>query len=92
MEFIIGLIVTWGPALTAVLGVVTTVIVALGKTKDAIDSLKQDETFKQLKNELSTNIQENETIKSQIAEQSKQMDLLLDELTKIKDYRKNINQ
>lgn len=82
MEIIITLITTWGPALVAVLGVVSTVLVAIGKTKDAVESLKQDATFKSLAADLQTAITQNETLREQ-------NDLLLDEITKIKDYREN---
>lgn len=82
MEMIIALISVWCPALVAVLGVVSTVLIAIGKTKDAIDTLKQDTTFKTLAIDLQTVISQNETLREQ-------NDLLLDEITKIKDYRKN---
>lgn len=72
----------WAPSLVAILGMVYTVIVAIGKTKDAFDQLKKDETLKDLRAELKTSLKQN-------AELNEKYNLLLDELTKIKDYVKH---
>lgn len=72
----------WAPSLVAVLGIIYTVVVALGKTKDAFDALKKDETLKDLRAELKTSLRQN-------AELNEKYNLLLDELTKIKDYVKH---
>lgn len=82
MEIILSFIVTWAPSVTAILAVVSTVLIAVKKTKDAVDALKDDATMKQLKQELRDSISQNETIKEQ-------NDIIIDELTKIKDYRES---
>lgn len=82
MEIILSFIVTWAPSVTAILAVVSTVLIAVKKTKDAVDALKDDATMKQLKQELRDSISQNETIKEQ-------NDIIIDELTKIKDYRQS---
>ena len=82
MEIILSFIVTWAPSVTAILAVVSTVLIAVKKTKDAVDAFKDDTTMKQLKQELRDSISQNETIKEQ-------NDIIIDELTKIKDYRQS---
>lgn len=85
MEYILSLASIWAPSLVAILGIITTILVAIGKTKDAIDKLKDDKSFKDLKEELKKSITTNEEIKQQ-------NDLLLDELSKVKNYRANISK
>lgn len=85
MELIISLASIWAPSIVAILGIITTILIAIGKTKSAIDALKDEETMKQLKEELARTVSTNEELKQQ-------NDLILDELTKIKDYRAHLNQ
>ena len=79
IEIIVTYAAIWAPSLVAILGVVTTILIALGKTKDAFAALKKDETLKEVKDELKNCIQQNSELK-------KTNDLLLDEITKIKNY------
>lgn len=83
MEEIIKIIIEyaaiWAPSLVAILGVISTIIPALIKTKEALARLKSDETIKNL-----------ETIVTKQAAENKELTrvtkLMLDEITKIKDY------
>ena len=83
MEEILAIIIEhvsiWAPSLVAILGVVTTILVALAKTKEAFEKLNKDETLKEVKDRLIKLANEN-------AELSRCNKLLLDEITKIKDY------
>lgn len=83
MEQILAVIIEyasiWVPSLVAIFGVVATVIGAAAKTKEAFEKLNKDETLKDLKQQLSAVIQENE----ELVRCNK---LLLDEITKINNY------
>lgn len=83
MEAVIALIIQyaamWAPALVAVLGTITTVILAINKCRDAINEWKSDDTMRDIKANLAKVSQENE----ELVRCNK---LLLDEITKIKDY------
>lgn len=78
-EIIIQYASIWAPSLVAILGVITTILVALGKTKDAFDQLNRDETLKDVRKQLVSLAQEN-------AELVRCNKLLLEQITKIKDY------
>lgn len=86
MEEIIAIIVEyvsiWAPSLVAILGVVSTVLVAISKTKTALDALKKDETIKQLEAKFTEQAKTNEEL-------IRCNKLLLDQITKIKDYADN---
>ena len=75
----------WAPSLAAILGIVTTIVVAMSKTKEAFEKLNKDETLKEIKTKLDAVINENE----ELVRCNK---LLLDQLTKIKDYADNIKE
>lgn len=83
METIIALIIQyaamWAPALVAILGVVATVITAINKCRDAIQEWKDDKTLKEVNEKLEKVAAENE----ELIHCNK---LLLDKITKIKDY------
>lgn len=83
MEAVIALIIQyaamWAPALVAVLGTITTVILAINKCRDAINEWKSDDTMRDIRANLAKVSQENE----ELVRCNK---LLLDEITKIKDY------
>lgn len=83
MEEIIKIILEyaaiWGPSLVAVLGTVYTVLVAIGKCKEAADKLKNDTTLKDLGTQFARLAKDNEDL----VYTNK---LLLDEITKIKGY------
>jgi hypothetical protein len=79
IQIIIEYASIWAPSLVAILGVVTTILVALGKTKDAFAKLNKDETLKEINTKLTQVANENE----ELVRCNK---LLLDEITKIKGY------
>lgn len=79
LQIIVEYVAIWAPSLVAVLGVVSTVLVALSKTKEAFSKLNKDETLKELKTEMKKLVSENE----ELVRCNK---LLLDNYTKIKDY------
>ena len=83
MEAVIALIIQyaaiWAPALVAVLGTITTVILAINKCRDAIHEWKTDDTMRDIRANLAKVSKENE----ELVRCNK---LLLDEITKIKDY------
>lgn len=72
----------WMPSVTAILGIVATVLVAVSKVKTAIDDLKKTDTLKELSEDLKAVINENKNLKEQC-------DILIDEITKIKNYRES---
>ena len=79
LAVIIEYVAIWAPSLVAVLGVVTTVLTTMSKTKTALDALKKDETIKRME-------QKFEEMAAQNAELVRCNKLLLDEVTKIKNY------
>lgn len=83
MEAIFALIIEyvaiWAPSLIAVLGTVSTVILAIAKCKEAAEKWKNDETIKDMKTQFIQMASQNE----ELVRTNK---LLLDEITKIKNY------
>ena len=79
LQVIVEYVAIWAPSLVAILGTITTVILAINKCRDAILDWKNDETLHGVKNELVKISQENE----ELVRCNK---LLLEELTKIKGY------
>lgn len=79
LQVIVEYVAIWAPSLVAILGTITTVILAINKYRDAILDWKNDETLHGVKNELVKISQENE----ELVRCNK---LLLEELTKIKGY------
>ena len=69
----------WAPSLVSVAGVITTVLLAIGKTKNAAEALKNDVELANLAKETKRLANENE----ELVRCNK---LLLDNITKIKDY------
>jgi hypothetical protein len=82
IEIISSYIAIWLPSLVSIVSLIGVVLTALSKTKTAINELKQDKTFKDLGTQLKANMEQNNEIKEQY-------DIIIDELTKIKDYREN---
>lgn len=82
LELIIEYVSIWAPSLVAILGVVATILTAISKTKDFINTIKADIDFKSLKEDLNRLSKENE----ELVRCNK---LLLDQITKIKDYADN---
>lgn len=105
MEVIIALIIQhatiWAPALAAVFGIVFSVVKAIGKISTAINEAKAE--LAKLKGE---QVEENNAHQAKIAELEAKIeayqsrlnailtreDLLLDELTKIKNYAETIEK
>lgn len=79
LNILVEALAIWAPSLTAIVGVVYTVITALNKTKAAWNELKENTDFKALKKDLETALKQNEEL-------ILQNNLLLDRITKIKDY------
>lgn len=86
MEAILELILTyvsmWAPSLVAILATVYTVAVGIKKFVDLINSVKEDTNFKEVNDKLATLTAENEEL-------IRCNKLLLDRITKIKDYADN---
>jgi hypothetical protein len=86
MEEIVSIIINyasvWMPSVTAILGIVTTTLLAISKTKTAIDDLRKTDILKTLSNDLKKALSDNKELKEQ-------NDILIDELKKIKDYRES---
>lgn len=85
LEVVIQYASIWAPSLVAILGVCTTVLIALSKTKEAFEKLNKDETLKEVNNKLSTLSREN-------AELVRCNKLLLEQITKIKNYADEIKR
>lgn len=81
IEILVTYISIWLPSLVSVLSSVGVVFIALGKMND----INKNQLLKELSDKLTTALNENEDIKLQNS-------LLLDELTKIKDYAKAIKK
>ena len=79
LKIIVDYIAIWAPSLVAILGMVVTIIGALSKAREAIKEFKNDETLKEMNKKLSKVINENE----ELVRCNK---LLLEQITKIKDY------
>lgn len=79
IEIIIEYATMWTPALVAVLSIIATVCMALGKVKTAIDTFKSDKTLADLHDDLARLSNEN----NELVRCNK---LLLDKITKIENY------
>lgn len=75
----------WLPSLVSVIGVVAAILSALSKAKAGIEEFKQDKTVKNLSVELQKALNENKEIKQEL-------DIVIDELKKIENYRKELNK
>lgn len=75
----------WMPSVTAILGIVTTTLLAVSKVKTAIDDLKKTDELAALCKELKAVRDENKELKEQY-------DILIDEITKIKNYRESLKR
>lgn len=79
MELIIELVTAYAPSVTAILGVLITVITTIKKMTEAASSLKDDETIREVSRKLDEAVKANK----ELAETNK---LLVDQLAKIKGY------
>lgn len=93
MEEIVSIILEyasiWMPSLTAILGIVTTILLALSKIKTAIEDLKNTDILQTLSEDLKKALNDNESLKQQNENIKEQYDILIDEITKIKNYRES---
>ena len=78
-EIIVQYISIWAPALTAVLGIVITMLTSISKTKAAIQEFKHDDYVKELTEKV-------EEVSAQNEDLIHCNKLLLEQLTKIKGY------
>ena len=85
MELILTYVSMWAPALVAILGIVASVIFAVGKVKTAITDLRKTDDIANLTKELQNLAAENKELRHR-------ENLLLDEITKIKNYAENIRK
>lgn len=85
MEIILTYVSMWAPALVAILGIVASVIFAVGKVKTAITDLRKTDDIANLTKELQNLAAENKELRHR-------ENLLLDEITKIKNYAENIRK
>ena len=79
LQIIIEYVSIWAPSLVSIIGIVVTILTALGRTKEAFENLKADKTLLELNKKLEKLASENE----ELVRCNK---LLLDNITKIKDY------
>lgn len=87
MEAILATIIQyvsiWAPSLVAILGIVASVIMAIAKVKDAIGEMKNT------RDNLVVEVQELIAKNEELTHTNK---LLLDQITRIKDYSDNIKK
>lgn len=76
---LIEMLIIWLPSLTAILGIVATILTSLGKTKKAIAELKDSTELKEATKEIKRLAAENKEL-------NRNQKLLLDQITKIKGY------
>lgn len=84
LELVMTYASMWAPAITAVAGIIATVILAIGKVKSAIESWQESNdsektTFEELKANLKESIAQNQRLQAYNQK-------LLEELTRIKGY------
>lgn len=79
IDVIVAHVSIWGPAITAVAGILITVAKAIGAVRKQMTEIKEDTDFKDIKREVATVISENKEL-------LRCNKLLLDELTKIQGY------
>jgi hypothetical protein len=85
IEIIVSQVSIWLPSLVSVIGVVVAILSALSKAKAGIEEFKQDKTVKNLSADLQKALSENKEIKQEL-------DIVIDELKKIENYRKELNK
>ena len=86
IELVLSYVAIWAPSLIAIMSIAATIIGAYGKvrkavaeTKLATEELKKNETIKELKTEFNKQAATNEEL-------IRTNKLLLEQITKIKDY------
>lgn len=83
IEAILELVAIWAPSLVSIAGIALTVILGLNKLITAIREFKADKTLIDLQSQMSEVIAQNKAL-----QQTNK--ILVDKLTKIKDYQDNI--
>jgi peptidoglycan hydrolase CwlO-like protein len=83
IQLIMQYISIWMPSVTAIFGIISAVIIAMNRVKTAVDEIKQEDTIKRLSSELKDAMRENKAIREQL-------DILIDEVKKVKNYRENL--
>lgn len=84
MNEILELLIAWSPAIFGAISSVSIAVVAITKMLSALKDLKNDSTINDINNKLDDLNQRN-------LELSKTNNLLLDQLTKVKNYAKEID-
>lgn len=82
IELVLEYVAIWLPSIMAAGGIVYTVLAAISKTAKALEEFKKSDEIKELKNVIQEQSQKLEI-------QQAQLDIIIDELTKIKDYRES---
>jgi uncharacterized coiled-coil protein SlyX len=83
LEIIAEYAAIWALSITAVLGIVASVLIAMAKIKSAVHTIKDEKTIQELNSKLETQLTDNKILREQV-------DLLLDRITKIENYRENL--
>lgn len=81
MEFfdiLLEQVVIWAPSVVSILGIVFTTLKSMGVFKQ----LREDKTFQELKAEL-------KACKNELKEVKEELDIIVDDKKKVKEYRKN---
>lgn len=78
INILIEQVVIWAPSVVSILGIVFTTLKSMGVFKQ----LREDKTFQELKAEL-------KSCKNELKETKEQLDILIDDKKKVKEYRKN---
>ena len=72
-------LVIWVPSVTAICGIVATVMLALRKVSNAVKGVKEDKDLKELR-------ADNLALRKELKESTRVNKLLLDKITKIENY------
>lgn len=83
LEIITEYAAIWAPSITAVLGIVASILIAMAKIKSAVHTIKDEKTIQELNSKLEAQLIDNKILREQV-------DLLLDRITKIENYRENL--
>ena len=78
INILIEQVVIWVPSVVSVLGIIFTTL----KSMVVFKQLREDKTFQELKAEL-------KACKTELRETKEQLDILIDDKKKVKEYRKN---
>ena len=81
---IVEFLSTWAPVLVSVLGILTTVILAIGSVKDALCQLAEER--KTANAAAQDAIKSNTACQTDINRLTRDVELLLDQITRIKDF------